>query len=498
MKSLTNIKPRKRRKYKTDDYKGWKIRYIIPREGDAHKSPYWITDNCDRNDRQRQAFKTKLDAIEHIDKEATEAESYGVTFHIDDDVRIAALKAIKMANGRATLSDIVKFWAERHPDDGGKLSISKMGERFMAFRAKQGIRPATVRAIRQKLSVFAKKMGEDAPIAGVRDEEVVRFVESRTGGDESRRAWKKVLNAFFRFCQSKAGGEVIKTNPAAQIVLPKKPKKTPSVWSVSEVQAVLRQAERDEPGIAAGLAMLFLAGLRPTELVGQYGLEDARITTAKKELAQARTNFDAEKIRLGLDRGQGGDTAKQAGDRVKLESSEQATALRAALAKLAEARKRYEGKPMPGLQWQDIHLDDPEDMFIHVRAETSKVQEARNVEILPNLVSWLEKYRKVAGAVVPNPTAFRRARRRILVKMHVKHWTADVPRHCFASYHYKKYGNRDKLAEMLGHTDMSKEIERHYKKTTVSKADAEKYWKIMPDGVPLAVAGVCVVRARGA
>ena len=107
----------------------------------------------------------------------------------------------------------------------------------------------------------------------------------------------------------------------------------------------------------------------------------------------------------------------------------------------------------------------------------------RHVDILPNLASWLDKYRKISGPVVENPTAFKRARERILAKMGKAQWTQDGARHSFASYHFKHFTNRDKLAEMMGHTEQSKEIERHYKSATISKVDAKKYWEILPEGV---------------
>lgn len=472
-----SAKLRKRRKYHTETYRGFKLRYIVPDADDAHTEPYWTADNCKMGaDRKRKSCKLKADAMKFAEDNESEGRDYGKKFSVTDEQRAEVFTALKKANGRATLTDIVKFWADRHPVDGKKIPVSKYTTEYMDKLAADNARPATIRAARQKIAIFTEAIGNDTPIAAIWEDDVNRFVDGRTGGDESRRAWKKFLNAFFRYCLKR---KAIKVNPATRIELPKKVKKSPDIWSPSEVKSMLRLAANQEPEIAAGLAILFFAGLRPTELVGQYGLQDARLTEVKDTAKQARKNYNAEKRRLGLVRGRGFDTREQAEQRKILVESEQAKTLEKAIKKLAEARKEYEGKPMPGLQWKDVRLDDPEDMFIHVRAETSKVNEARNVDIMPNLAQWLEKYRKAGGAVVPNPTLFRRARRRIVKKMEAE-WKADIPRHSFASYFYKHFGNRDKLAEMLGHTAESREIERHYKKTTASKADAAKYWKIVP------------------
>ncbi|HRX06460.1 MAG TPA: hypothetical protein P5306_05130 [Kiritimatiellia bacterium] len=106
---------RNRRKYHTDEYRGWKLRYIIPKPGDRHKTPYWIADNCDKKARKRLAADTRADAVQRVDDEMGELEKHGTAHKIDDNQRAAVKRAETVANGRATLDEIVAFWAERHP-----------------------------------------------------------------------------------------------------------------------------------------------------------------------------------------------------------------------------------------------------------------------------------------------------------------------------------------------------------------------------------------------
>lgn len=469
---------RTRRKYRTDEYRGWKLRYIVPKPGDKHTTPYWIADNCDRRNRKRAVGDTRADAVKRVDEIMGELETHGTAHSLNDDLRAAALRAVKVAGDRATLDEIVKFWAERHPTDGNKIGLGEMARKFISERETLGNRPATIRAIRQKMATFTNAIGAKTAIAGIWEDDVARFMAGQNKSIASRREWRKVLVLFFRWCVEKGA---MKTNPAFSIVIPKTIKKPPSTWAARDVESFMRIAEHEAPEMVAGFAILWWAGLRPTELCGQYGLEDARIADAKKKLAQARTNYEAEKMRLGLVRGRGADTAKQAANRAKLEASQEKQALAAAQDHLARMQARHGGEALPGLQWADICLDDPEERFISIRAETSKVQERRHVEIFPNLETWLRKYRRIGGPVAANPTAFRRARKRILAKMPGARWCADVCRHTFASYHYKAHGDRDRLAAAMGHTAMSREIEKHYKDATVSRADAEKYWQIVPD-----------------
>lgn len=474
---------RSRRKYHTDEYRGWKLRYIVPKPGDRHTTPYWLADNCDGRNRKKAVADTRADAVKRVDEIMGELEAHGTAHALNDDIREAALRAVKVSGGRASLDEIVKFWAERHPMDGNKVGLGKMVAQFLAMRQEAGNRPETIREIKRKLTRFKESVGEKTPIAAIWEDDVSRFMVGQAGGAVSRRAWKKVLVSFFRWCVEKGA---MKTNPAQSILVPKTIRKPPATWTPGEVESFMRVAEAQAPDMVAGFALLWWAGLRPTELAGQYGLEDARIKDAKDKLKQARTNYDAEKMRLGLVRGRGADTAKQEASRAVLEASPEAVALNDALGHLAEMQRKHGGEAMPGLQWKDICLDDPEERFISIRAETSKVQEPRHVEILPNLETWLRKYRKVGGPVVSNPTAFRRARESIVEAMAGARWSPDVCRHSFASYHYKAHGDRDRLAAAMGHSAMSREIEKHYKDATVSRADAEKYWKIVPDGETMA------------
>lgn len=468
---------RKRRKFHTDKYGDWKLRLIVPAEGDRHKNPFWQGDNCNRNDRKRIAAATKGEVITLIDEFLEERKKHGTDHTLDHDLREAALRAARVSAGRATLDQIVKFWEERHPKDGNTIGLGQMVSDFLEARREIGNRPETIRELRRKLTKFEEANGKNTPIASIWEAEVKRFMASADGGAVSIRAWKKVLGSFFKWCIAQGA---ITNNPAAAILVPKTIRKPPETWTAGEVESFMRTAEAQAPDMVAGFAILWWAGLRPTELVGQYGLEHKGLKAARKKFQQARTNYEAEKLRLGLVRERGFDTPKQAANRIILEGSPEAKKFKKARERLAKLQSSN-GGAMPGLQWKDICLDDPVEKFISIRPETSKVQEARHVEILPNLEIWLQKYRKVGGPVVENPTAFRRARERIMEKMPGARWTADVCRHSFASYHYKANGNRDKLAEMLGHTAQSREIEKHYKNATVSRTDAEKYWKIVPD-----------------
>lgn len=474
--SAKRKKPSRVKILKSERYKGWSIRKC--KIMDTGKV-FWQSDNnLPGSNRERIGWETIDEAKAHIQGKAIEVKNEGLgAYALTQTQKIEAKKAFDKYGDK--LAEVLRFWEERHPDDGNKKTLEEAVADFLKKRQDIGNRPETIRELRSKLANFKEAIGADRPIGWIAEDDVKGFVDERASGIPSRRAWKKVLGAFFGFWKKDG---TIKINPAKDIDVPTQRRKPPVVWSPSEVESALRIAESEEPQIAAGLAILFWAGLRPAELTGGYNLEHPAVKAAKDILDDARTAYLDEKKRLELVRKRGFDTPLQKKRRKRLNESETGINFREAKKALASARKKHAQEQIPGLDWRNICLDDEDEKFISVLAETSKPGMQRHVDITPNLASWLNKYRKISGPVVDNPTAFKRARERILKKMGKTRWTQDVARHSFASYHFKHFANRDKLAEMMGHTEQSKEIERHYKSATVSRADAKKYWEIMPKG----------------
>jgi len=127
------------------------------------------------------------------------------------------------------------------------------------------------------------------------------------------------------------------------------------------------------------------------------------------------------------------------------------------------------------LDWSAIHLEGTEPV-IHVGAEIAKKRHRRNVDILPNLTSWLTAYRKPQGKVMLTLSNYRRHVRRL-----TKETGTELPynagRHAFASYAYQIHG-LDKTARWLGHGDGELLLTTY--KGLVTKSAAEIFWSIKP------------------
>jgi len=128
------------------------------------------------------------------------------------------------------------------------------------------------------------------------------------------------------------------------------------------------------------------------------------------------------------------------------------------------------------LDWSDVHFDDD---LIEVTAAKSKTAMRRFVSIQPNLREWLLPLRKHRGKVTGDlgkhfEKQFAAARE----AADITDWPDNALRHSFASYHLAHFGDPNKLALQMGHTNVQTTY-NHYRQL-VRPRDAENYWKVMP------------------
>jgi len=101
------------------------------------------------------------------------------------------------------------------------------------------------------------------------------------------------------------------------------------------------------------------------------------------------------------------------------------------------------------LDWKDIHLnDDKPSVYIH---PDWKVKHGRWVDIPACAVDLLQRCSKSSGKVV-NSTNLRRRLDWLKQEAEVSEsWSSDIMRHTFASMHYGLHGDKNGIANQLGH-----------------------------------------------
>ena len=133
-------------------------------------------------------------------------------------------------------------------------------------------------------------------------------------------------------------------------------------------------------------------------------------------------------------------------------------------------------KEVSRLTWRDIDL---EEHVIVVRRRNSKTGGVRHIDICPPLRHWLGKIKKRNGQICPKNWIRKWHRLRVVAGF--KHWTQDVLRHTFATYHLKRFHNLPKLQSEMGHADLSLIRTRYVNMGNITKADAKCFFE--PRGI---------------
>ena len=127
--------------------------------------------------------------------------------------------------------------------------------------------------------------------------------------------------------------------------------------------------------------------------------------------------------------------------------------------------------------------------FVRLRADQTKPGRARSVPVEKNLRHWLQAYRRVQGRVIPEHWQGRTEKHQIQrlddLTQHLKcicgfDWLPNSPRHSFASYHVKLYGDPSATAKSMGSSLV--QLDRHYVSLddSITRESAESYFAITP------------------
>ena len=110
------------------------------------------------------------------------------------------------------------------------------------------------------------------------------------------------------------------------------------------------------------------------------------------------------------------------------------------------------------LDWKDIHLDDDKpSVYIH---PDWKVKHSRWVDIPECAVNLLKRFQQRSGPVV-SPKNLRRRLDYLKEESGVTDsWSPDIMRHTYASMHYGLHGDKNGIANQLGH--VSQGVLDHY------------------------------------
>lgn len=342
--------------------------------------------------------------------------------------------------GRTTVREAASFWAARNPD-ADAVTLGDARAAFLVWeRREKEVEPSSANRLEARLEAFAKWLGGGDLRKG--DTRAVASIEASE------------MEAFLDAHQREANsGKLATTGPKGQ----KRPRE---LGFANATRRKWRVTFRHFFGWAAKRYHL---AANPAE-----HLPNEMVKRADKPIVFLRAK-EVEKI-------------LRAAEQVAPEYVPAVAILFFAGLRPWELAGKYEGKgaAVPGLDWRSVDRDG----HIVVEGETAKTGQRRTVPMEANLKAWVDAYapERREGQVARNPIAWRRARWKIEEAAGVA-WPADVARHTYASMHFAKFGNRDKLEANMGHVKGKggDVLERHYK-GLAEPAEAAQFWSIMPTG----------------
>lgn len=464
-------------------YRGWIIR---PRDNGS-----WQIDNCrhDKAERVRMVQPNLEAAQAEIDRRITRLENYGLKGDgLSDKARVEAAEALATLEGNASILEAVRFWKQHHPTDGENKTLREMATAWLSYLVKKNRRARTVKQCKHRIEVFVSTMGEEVPVASITRKAALDFVASREGCEQTKIGWRAVLHAFFQFCMGNDEAipplpQVISINPLARMRNKRDQKEThdekaPAIMDPAAIQHFMHKCEELHPEDCAAFAILFFAGLRPSELGGEYRMEAEEVTKAKDILAPFTAALKMARLKkrmaVGSKEWHRAEQERIAAEKARLPFLK---ALKEARMIAASQAKKSAEMQKDRLTWDDVDLQS---RTITVRSETSKMRSSRPVDISDNLLLWLTKYRKPNGYVASPPPTLKRHRRNIMAALGMKAWPPDVTRHSFASYYLAEHENIAKTQVQMGHTTVDADVLFTRYRKLVSKQKAKAFWAIRP------------------
>lgn len=406
----------KRRKIKTYEHGGISIRELRP-ELPEGGGGYFQVDTMKNGQRERRGFDTLAKAKTHAAILSTKIGNEGASaLSLTPAQRDDAVGALRILDGKASLTAAAKLWA-RHNGIAGGVTVAELGRRWLAALKVQGCRPSTLREREHKVGRLAADMGE-RPVVSLTRDDIAGWLTAKGGTGATWDGYRRAFNAMFNHAVRERMAE---SNPVAGIRAVRMDETLPTPFTVADATAILRTAAEWTPRLVPTLALQFFAGLRPGEALG---------------MDWSAVDFKGKIIRIMPE------TSKVRRSRI--------VPMNQTLIDWLTPYRKARG-PV-GIQTQNQF-----DYAIY-RKPIGPAYEQEGIPIAEREPDKRPKGLLAAAGV---------------------DWIQDGPRKTFASAHYAMHGDAAKLAAILGHTGGHDVLFRHYR-GLMTKAEARRFFAIRP------------------
>lgn len=169
----------------------------------------------------------------------------------------------KLAEYGETINDAVKHrvdYLERVRRC--KTTVKELAAELIEVKRKDGRSEIYLRDLRNMLAIFARDFG-DRPIAGITVEELDNWLRALPGSPKTRANFRAIVGVLFSHAVRR---RMLDFNPAMHTAKPKLVDKTPEIFAVDELRALLQVAQRTQADVLPMLAIGAFAGVRDAEL----------------------------------------------------------------------------------------------------------------------------------------------------------------------------------------------------------------------------------------
>jgi integrase len=240
--------PKKKDDIKTILHKGFSVRKLSPK--------CYMLDYMVKGKRNRDYYKTFGEIKTIIDTLITQRTNHGIeALELGDKIRIEVKEALAKLNGRATISGVVNYWVERHPDSGAE-TWRQAADRYLAAMGTNERRKTSVVDKRLKFSILEEVLANPVMCAvdkATLEDAVAILADNRKWSDQTK---AKYLSAGLTLIEFFKGNSKQKR---------KKDETPPIVWSDDFIEKMMHLAEEHVPRLVPALAIMTFAGIRPNE-----------------------------------------------------------------------------------------------------------------------------------------------------------------------------------------------------------------------------------------
>ena len=253
-----------RRKNKVERYAGFNIR----RRDYPSGAVSWRLEipQGERGKRIRETYPTLEAAKAAADLKAVAVRSNGNNaFTLTDRQRLDAVEAVALLKGATSLTDAARHWLRYNRQADKGQTFAALVEIYLADMAKRGLRPATIRDARKRLSKMKNDIGE-LPAVQIAPVDLENWLDAQAVKTQNRRNFVTVARGLFNWAMERGD---LDNNPADKVQLPKAEKDLPTILKPETVAKIMHGAEKVAPDCVAYLALCFFAGLRPMNEAGR-------------------------------------------------------------------------------------------------------------------------------------------------------------------------------------------------------------------------------------